>query len=169
MSSPQFPAHHNLRAINLAQGVRGAGSGRLIRFAQGLLLAAAAFVALPGAAQAEVQIAIKIAPPAARAERAPAPRRGMIWIPGYWDFQRGHHVWVEGRWERERAGYRWVPSNWVRHKGRWILVRGYWARSKETTRHDQDHDGVRNRVDRDRDGDGVINRRDRRPQDPRRR
>ena len=35
--------------------------------------------------------------------------------------------------------------------------------------HDQDRDGVPDRVDADRDGDGVPNRFDRRPDDPRRR
>ena len=142
---------------------------RFVWLGQLMLVAAAAAFMLPDAAQAEVQIAIKIAPPAARAERAPAPRRDMVWIPGFWDYQRGHHVWVEGRWERERPGYRWVEANWVKHKGRWILVRGYWARTKTVARHDQDRDGVRNRVDSDRDGDGVRNRRDRRPDDSRRR
>ncbi len=143
---------------------------RRTRLARLMLAAAAVAFLLPGFAQAEIQVAIKVAPPAVRVERAPAPRSDMIWIPGYWDWQHHRHVWVEGRWERDRPGYRWERSQWVSHNGRWILVRGYWTKTHSSAHRPRSGHEVRNvRSVRDRDHDGVRNRRDRNPDDPRRR
>ena len=34
-------------------------------------------------------------PPPPRYEVVPAPRRGMVWVPGHW---AGPHTWVDGHW-----------------------------------------------------------------------
>lgn len=131
-------------------------------------LAAAAVmgsVSLPAAARVDAQVSINIGPPPVRYEAVPAPRRGAVWAPGYWDWRGQRHVWVPGGWVAERPGYRYSQPQWVAHNGRWILVRGHW----EQARYDRDRDGVPNRYDRDRDGDGVPNRYDRRPDNPYRR
>ncbi len=147
----------------------------------GLALAASiGSFSTPGVAAVNAQIAINVGPPPLRVEAYPAPRRGMVWTPGFWDWQ-GRHIWVPGHWVSERRGQRWIQPEWVSHNGRWLLVRGHWAQGHGGSRGDQDRDGirnrydrdrdgdgVRNRVDRDRDGDGVRNRNDRRPDNPRR-
>lgn len=91
---------------------------------------------------------VTVAPPAPRAERAPAPRRGYVWAPGYWDYNGRSYVWRTGHWERERAGFRYARSEWVQ-VGDHYERRGGWSRG-------------------DRDGDGVANRYDARPNNPHR-
>ncbi|MDA7418921.1 YXWGXW repeat-containing protein [Xenophilus arseniciresistens] len=119
--------------------------------------------ALPTAAQAQAVINVQIgqAPPPPRFERVPPPRRGYVWAPGHWEWQRGGHVWVGGTWLRARPGYAYHAPQWVERDGRWDYRAGRWDRSGGGG--DRDHDGVRNRHDRDRDGDGVPNRYDRKP------
>jgi hypothetical protein len=112
-------------------------------------------VAAPLAASAEVNVYFRAPPPPVRVEVAPAPRRGYVWVPGYWDVRRDRHVWQKGHWVRERRGYHYAPSVWVERDNRWALERGGWRRG------DRDGDGVPNRYDRDRDGDGIPNRADR--------
>jgi WXXGXW repeat (2 copies) len=131
-------------------------SRHLAAIAAALSLAAAA---LPAAA-VDVDLVVKVAPPAPRIEVAPAPRVGFIWAPGYWDWRGNQHVWVAGNWQRERAGYRYAAPVWVERNGEWHLTRGQWARG------DRDGDGKPNVTDRDRDGDGVRNRRDNQPAVP---
>lgn len=93
---------------------------------------------------------VTVAPPAERVEVVPAPRRGYVWNPGYWNYRGNRHVWVKGNWVRERRGYSYEPNRWVERDGRWELQRSRWARG-------------------DRDGDGIPNGRDRHPNDPNRR
>jgi len=130
------------------------------------LLVAAMFAASLGgistSASAQVDVYLNFAPPAPRYEAVPAPRRGYVWAPGYWDWRGNRHVWVAGHWEAQRAGYYYNTPQWVQRDGRWHLQRGQWNRG------DRDRDGVPNRFDRDRDGDGVPNNRDRAPDNPRR-
>ena len=92
---------------------------------------------------------VRVAPPPPREEILPAPRRGHVWAPGYWDYRGKRHVWVKGNYMRERPGHRWEEHRWVERDGRWQLQRGRWARG-------------------DRDGDGVRNSQDRYPNNPRR-
>ena len=110
-----------------------------------MLAASLVSVAVPASAAVIVQIA----PPPARVELVPAPRRGYMWVPGYWDWRGKRHVWVKGAWLRERQGYRYNQPAWQERDGRWHMNRGSWARA-------------------DRDGDGVPNRLDKHPNDPRR-
>ena len=78
-----------------------------------------------------------------------APRRGYVWVPGYWNWRGQRHVWTKGTWMRARNGYVYRAPTWQERDGRWFQERGRWPRN-------------------DRDGDGVPNRQDRRPDDPRR-
>jgi hypothetical protein len=113
---------------------------------------------------ATADVFVRVAPPPPRTEVVPAPRRGYVWVPGYWDYRAGRHFWVQGTWVRERHGYRYAEPRWHERDGRWVLERGHWSRGGG----DRDHDGVPNRYDRDRDNDGVPNRYDSNPNNPRR-
>jgi hypothetical protein len=86
-------------------------------------------------------------PPPPRYEVVPAPRRGMVWVAGHWEWRGHRHVWVNGYWVRTRPGYHYRQPVWVEHGGRWEWRGGGW----------------------DRDGDGVPNRYDRHPDNPYRR
>jgi hypothetical protein len=115
--------------------------------AAGLFVGTLAGVGLPTAANAAVGVYLNVAPPPPRAEFVPAPRRGYVWVPGYWDVRGRHHVWRPGYWEVARRGYNYAPPVWVQRGDRWQLDRGGWRRG-------------------DRDGDGVPNRFDRAPGNP---
>jgi YXWGXW repeat-containing protein len=127
---------------------------------------------LPLPAAADVGFYIDLAPPAPRYEVVPAPRAGMAWIPGYWDWRGNRHVWVRGHWQRERHGMHWHPNRWEQRDGRWYLERGRWDRERWEDKRvaraygDRDRDGVPNRFDRDKDNDGVPNKYDRAPNNP---
>lgn len=110
-------------------------------------LLAALVSATPVVAQA--QIIVRIAPPEPRVMVIPEPRRGYVWVPGYWNWQNKRHVWVNGQWLRDRKGYAYHQPRWKEDNGSWQLERGRWSRG-------------------DRDGDGVPNSRDRAPDNPRR-
>ncbi|HEY0822668.1 MAG TPA: YXWGXW repeat-containing protein [Ramlibacter sp.] len=114
----------------------------------GALLGAAAAGWL-GAAGAQTQIIVQVAPPPLRRERVPPPRRGYVWVPGFWDWNGRRYVWRPGYWVRARRGYRWREHRWVQRDGGWVRERGRWERG-------------------DRDGDGVPNRFDSRPNNPNR-
>ena len=119
----------------------------------------APLAALPTAASAavDVDLVVRVPPPAVRYEAVPPPRVGYVWTPGYWDWRSNRHVWVAGTWVRERPGYVYNRPQWVERNGQWHLARGSWAR------HDPDHDGVPNARDRDRDNDGKPNWNDKHP------
>lgn len=103
-------------------------------------------------ASAAVSVQLQIAPPAPRVEYVPAPRRGQVWAPGYWDWRGQRHVWIAGHWVKERPGYRYDAPRWVQNGRYWQQQRGGWQRV--------DHRRG------DRDGDGVPNRFDQRPNNP---
>ena len=127
----------------------------------GTMVAASLGIASAPAVEAR-DVYVQVAPPAPRTEAVPAPRRGYVWVPGYWDWRGHRHVWHEGTWVRHRPGYHYAEPRWHERNGRWMLERGGWARG------DRDRDGIPNRVDRDRDNDGVPNRYDSNPNNPRR-
>ncbi len=66
------------------------------------------------------------APPAPRAERDGAPRRGFVWVSGAWDWRNGQWVWVAGHYERSRAGKRFRSLRWDQRDGAWVRVEGSW-------------------------------------------
>lgn len=112
----------------------------------------AGLLAVPVAAwvgAADAQVIVRIAPPEPRVERVPPPRRGFVWVNGYWDWNGRRYVWRHGRWERVRHGYHWREDRWVERNGGWARERGGWSRG-------------------DRDGDGIPNRMDAHPNNPNR-
>jgi hypothetical protein len=92
------------------------------------LLAAATASFAPLAADAAINVDVRIAPPAPRVEVVPAPRRGYVWAPGYWQWRGHHHVWQQGHWVRERRGYRWVQESWEPVGPAYRFHRGHWER-----------------------------------------
>ena len=101
---------------------------------------------LPGIAATYREVIIERAPPAPRVERVPAPRRGYVWSPGYWNWQGNRHHWVVGSWVRARPGQNYHAKQWVERDGHWVLQGNRW----------------------DKDGDGVPNNRDAHPNNPKR-
>lgn len=77
---------------------------------------------------ASVDISIGTPPPAVLVEPVPPPRKGYVWIPGYWRWNGVSHVWVKGHWAGARHGYHYVPEAWVNVNGRWVFHPGYWTR-----------------------------------------
>ncbi len=122
-----------------------------------LLAPMAAMLPQTAAAEVDVNLVLRVPPPAPRYEPMPPPRPGFVWTPGYWAWRGNTHVWVGGTWTAERPGYVYLQPRWVERNGQWHFTHGTWAR------HDKDHDGVRNGRDADRDGDGVPNWVDRHP------
>ena len=111
-------------------------------------LAVLSWTALRPAAST-AQLIVQVAPPPPRVEVVPAPRRGMVWSPGHWEWRHQRHVWVPGTWIQARPGYVYAQPEWRQVNGRWAWQAGHWNQG-------------------DRDGDGVPNRYDRRPGNPHR-
>jgi hypothetical protein len=109
-------------------------------------MAAVAMSSVVGVGVAEAQVVVRVAPPAPREERMPGERRGMVWVPGYWDWNGRRYVWKAGHYMKARRGYRYRADTWEERNGSWQRRRGGW----------------------DRDGDGVPNRQDARPNNPNR-
>lgn len=98
-------------------------------------------IAVPSVAAADTGIYLDVAPPPPRHEVIPSPRRGYIWVPGYWDYRGRHHVWVAGRYERDRPGFVYYQPRWTQRDNGWVMERGRWDKR------DRDHDGVPDRLD----------------------
>ena len=129
---------------NTIQTVAAAGALALLGFAGSAQAQSAYWAGASQGAYVNVQFN---APPPVRYEAVPAPRRGYVWAPGYWE-PRGHrHVWRAGHWVQNRPGYMYRQPVWVQHGNRWDYRASRW----------------------DRDGDGVPNRHDRNPNNPHRR
>ncbi|WP_184328057.1 YXWGXW repeat-containing protein [Rhizobium sp. BK529] len=69
-------------------------------------------------------------PPRPRPERRPPPRRGSVWVPGYWEWshRRRDYVWVPGRWIPARPGFRYRQPRWTNRNGSWFFIEGGWVR-----------------------------------------
>lgn len=87
-----------------------------------------ALLSIPVLSQARTVVEIEVAPPAPRVEVVPAPRPGVVWAPGFWYWEDGHHVWHTGHWIEERRGYYWVPDRWVHYGDRYRHEEGHWQR-----------------------------------------
>lgn len=146
-------------------------------------------VATPLPSMAAVEIQLNFAPPAARYEAVPAPRRGYVWSAGHWRWNGSRHVWAPGTWHAARSGYVYNQPRWVENNGRWRYQASRWDRDgdgipnnrdatpggRKATRGDRDGDGIPNNRDRtpdgvvqrgDKDRDGVPDNRDRYPNNP---
>jgi|SRR5476649_1491896 hypothetical protein len=65
-------------------------------------------------------------PPPARDERAPPPRDGYVWAPGYWEWNGHAYSWVSGRFMFEHHGAHWIADRWEQTGPRWQRVAGHW-------------------------------------------
>lgn len=136
-------------------------------------LGAAAFTPLASNAQPHVSVVISTAPPPPIREVIPAPRRGHVWAPGYWEWRAHRHHWVPGHYVVARPGYVYAPPSWHHRGGRWVMEPSRWNRGPShhhrppphAKGHRDHHHGPRGR---DRDRDGVPDRHDRRPHNPHR-
>jgi hypothetical protein len=99
---------------------------RTLTFAALMTLGAAALAPLPASAQTSFSVVIGNAPPPPRFESVPAPRRGYVWAPGFWNWDGHRHVWMSGHWENAREGYRFQGTQWVRDPGGYRLEQGGW-------------------------------------------
>ncbi len=78
-------------------------------------------------ARARPAYVVDVAPPAPRRVYV-QPRRGYVWIDGYWQRIGGRWVWQDGYWERERRGQVWAPGVWIDVGGRYEWRPGRWER-----------------------------------------
>jgi WXXGXW repeat (2 copies) len=136
---------------------------RILCTAAAILLSTVAFVPTQAFARVAVDVVIGNAPPPARYEAVPAPRRGYEWAPGYWNWNGNRHAWSAGHWERARTGHYYQAPAWQQGNDGWRLNRGGWQQGE---RHDNRNEHEQRRGDRD--GDGVPNRIDSQPDNPRR-
>ena len=127
-----------------------------------LALAASSLIGIGSSAFAVPAVVVTEAPPPPRAESAPAPRAGRVWVEGHYRWRDGQYAWVQGHWQNARRGMTWEQAHWQqRPNGEWVFVEGHWRRGGG---HGNQYGWNR----RDNDGDGVINRMDRYPNNPRR-
>lgn len=101
-------------------------------------------VAMPAAAQININIDLGLAPPAPRYEVIPAPRSGYAWAPGYWQWEGQRHVWAPGRWQAARPGSYWVADRWQARDGRHHFEPGRWERVSERGERDRNSKGKGN-------------------------
>ncbi len=65
----------------------------------------------------------------------PSPRRGKVWVPGFWDWDGRRHVWSNGHWEKVRTGYDYQAPVWVQADNGWRLKHGEWKQKKQKKEH----------------------------------
>jgi hypothetical protein len=91
-------------------------------------LVAAALLAIPLMASAQVGVAVRIGPPAPIVETpGPPPFGGAVWIGGYHRWDGGRYVWVPGRWDHPpHPGARWEAGRWVHGRDGYRWREGRW-------------------------------------------
>lgn len=91
-----------------------------------------------GTAQAQVNVAINVAPPLVRYEAVPRLNNGYAWAPGYWAWHGNHYVWMRGRQIVQRPGHYWVADHWAsgnRYRA------GYWQPQRKNHHRAQNRGG----------------------------
>lgn len=103
-----------------------------------LAISTAAFAPVQAMAQgSSVSIVISNAPPPPRFESVPAPRRGYVWAPGYWNWNGSRHVWNDGQWLRERNGNQYRRAEWVQENNRRRFNQGGWVAASQPVVYDE--------------------------------
>jgi len=96
-----------------------------------ILLFAFVMLAMSASLFAQINIAIRIGPPALPVYEQPlCPGEGYIWTPGYWayDYYVNDYYWVPGTWVlAPQPGYLWTPAYWGWDNDRFIFHEGYWG------------------------------------------
>ena len=67
-------------------------------------------------------IVIQTAPPPVHYEATPRARRGMVWVPGHWEWRHDRYRWIDGHWIKARPGYRYNTPQWSERGGRWHMA-----------------------------------------------
>jgi hypothetical protein len=93
-------------------------------------------VAMPAAAQININIDLGVAPPAPRFEAVPVSRSGFVWAPGFWQWDGQRYVWAPGRWVAARPGFFWVADRWEPRDGRHHFEPGHWNEGKKVKHED---------------------------------
>jgi WXXGXW repeat (2 copies) len=93
--------------------------------------AAAAMLAVPMAAPAQVSVgvAIHVGPPPLPVYVQPVcPGPNYIWIPGYWAWGPDGYYWIPGTWVlAPYVDALWTPGYWAWETGGYIWHPGYWG------------------------------------------
>jgi hypothetical protein len=74
-----------------------------------------------------ISLQVGVAPPPQIVEAVPVHHRGVIWIPGFWNWNGQGYVWLPGHHERERRGYRYIVPAWQMVGDAWTFQPGYWV------------------------------------------
>lgn len=89
----------------------------------------------------DVNVDIRVPPPARRYEPVPSPRAGFVWVEGFWAWNGRRHEWVGGHWEAVRPGYFYRQPHWAHEGDHWRFREGIWEREhRRDERHDRGHD-----------------------------
>ena len=92
-----------------------------------VLLASTLAAAPACATSAHGRIYVRTGPPAPIAAQRVAPRRGYVWVPGYYRWDGRRYVWIAGEYVRPpRARAVWVPGRWSRDRRGWFWIEGRW-------------------------------------------
>jgi hypothetical protein len=127
----------DMRKNPAANTLTGTTYAAMLLALSGGIIATASFP-VQALAQTSVSISVGEAPPPPRFESVPAPRRGYIWAPGYWNWDGHRHEWQAGHWEQERPGAQYRRPEWMREGREWRLNRGGWIDGRiEQPRYEQ--------------------------------
>lgn len=100
-------------------------------------------VALAVPAFAQIHLSINIGPPPPRREViVEAPRVGVVWIPGYYVYDRSeeNYIWTPGRWEAPPAPRQvWVAPRYVRRGDSYDYYEGRWGSAPRARAGNQNH------------------------------
>ena len=113
-------------------------------------------VALPAFAQ--INLNIRVAPPAQVVEVMPATPRGYVWVPGHWAWHNDRYIWIRGRNVVQRVGYMWAPDRWeqrgeayYRNPGRWERDSNYKPKKMKKEKKEKHMNRSNNGKGRDKD------------------
>ncbi len=66
-------------------------------------------------------------PPPPQAEMPPpAPVHAVVWIPGYWMWNRTQWIWIAGSYQLAQTGRTWSPPRWRARGSIHVFVPGGW-------------------------------------------
>ena len=83
-----------------------------------------------GDAKNQIDVPVKSAPPAEKAEtnKPAAPGFGYIWVAGYWDYLDGNYIWRDGRWVQGKQDYEYVRARYDFDGKAWVFHRPHWKK-----------------------------------------
>jgi hypothetical protein len=102
-------------------------------------------VALAVPAFAQIHLNINIGPPQPQREIVvEAPRAGVVWVPGYYVYDRSveRYMWLPGRWQAPPAPHQvWVAPRYVRNGNSYDYYEGRWGASRRSKGDNQNDNG----------------------------